>query len=50
MFNDCVNFYADSMHNSVTSVDAYFKENELMDTHQRLKSEAVAKVCIESVK
>jgi len=43
LLNDCVNFYGDSMQRSVDNVDPFFKEHELMETHQRLKSETMAK-------
>lgn len=44
IFNDCVNLYDDSMKTSIASVETYYKEAELVELHQRRKSEALAKV------
>lgn len=44
VFNDCVNFYDDSMQKAIANVDPYYKVAELMAMHQRMKADALAKV------
>lgn len=46
LLNECVSFYVDSMQQTITNTDPFLKENELMEVHDRMKNEAVAKVTI----
>lgn len=50
VFNDSVNLYDDSMQKAIANVDPCYNATELMEKHQKMKDNALAKVCSSELK
>lgn len=44
LYNDCLNFYINTMQKTINAAEPYFEEYELMQLHQNAKNEAISQV------